>query len=147
MADAGSHRLDLLCWLLGPAEVGDVRLVRSAPGMVERGGEITLLFAAGFSAHCHFSWDATKLDRLVIRGDKATVTLDPLDRGRLVIETSQDSRSFDDPPPQNLHIDLVQAFSRSVLLRSVEEICTLPEARAVDTILERAYGFVNFSLP
>lgn len=141
MADAGSHRLDLLCWLLGPAEVMDARFVRSAPRMVERGGEMTLQFAAGFSAHCRFSWDATKLDRLVIRGDKATVTLDPLDRGRLVIETSQDSRSFDDPPPQNLHIDLVQAFSRSVQLGAVEEMCTLPQAHAVDMILERAYSF------
>jgi predicted dehydrogenase len=141
MADAGSHRLDLLCWLFGPAEVVDVHLQRSAPGMVERGGDMTLLFAAGFSAHCRFSWGATKSDRLVIRGDKATVTLDPLDRGRLVIETSQNSHSFDDPPPQNLHIDLVQAFSRSVLVGSVEEICTLSEAHAVDLILERAYGF------
>ena len=141
MADAGSHRLDLLCWLLGPAEVVDAHLIRSSPGMAEYGAETTLLFAAGFSAHCRFSWDATKLDRLVIRGDKATVTLDPLDRGRLVIETSQDSRSFDDPPPQNLHIDLVQAFSRSVQLGVIEEMCTLPQAHAVDMILEKAYSF------
>jgi predicted dehydrogenase len=140
MADAGSHRLDLLCWLFGPAEVVDAHLERSAPGMVECGADMTLLFAAGFSAHCRFSWDATKLDRLVICGDKATVTLDPLDRGRLVIETSQDSRSFDDPPPKNLHIDLVQAFRRSVLHGPVEEMCTLSEAHAVDMILERAYS-------
>ena len=141
IADAGSHRLDLLCWLFGPAEVLDAHLERPAPGMVERAGDMTLLFAAGFSAQCRFSWDAIKLDRLVIRGDEATVTLDPLDRGRLVIETPQDSRSFDDPPPQNLHIDLLQAFTRSVLLGSVEEMCMLPQAHAVDSILERAYGF------
>lgn len=141
IADAGSHRLDLLCWLFGPAEVTDLSLVRPSPGMVERAGDMTLLFAAGFSAHCRFSWDAPKLDRLVVTGDKATVTLDSLDRGRLVIETSQNSRSFDDAPPQNLHIDLVQAFSRSVLVGAVEEMCTLPQAHAVDMILERAYSF------
>ena len=141
MADAGSHRLDLLCWLLGPAEVVDARLERLRSGMVERSGDMTLLFDAGFSAHCRFSWDAPKLDRLVIRGDKATVTVDPLDRGGLLIETPQDSHSFDDPPPQNLHIDLVQAFSRSVLSGSLEEMCTLDEAHAVDTLLEKAYGF------
>jgi hypothetical protein len=58
-----------------------------------------------------------------------------------VIETSQDSHSFDDPPPQNLHIDLVQAFSRSALHDPVEEMCTLSEAHAVDMILERTYSF------
>lgn len=141
IADAGSHRLDLLCWLFGPAEVVDVHLERSGPGMVERAGDMTLLFAAGFSAQCRFSWAARKVDRLVIRGDEATAIVDPLDRGRLVLETPQDTRSFEDPPPQNLHIDLLQAFSRSVLLGSVEEMCTLPQAHAVDSILERAYGF------
>lgn len=140
MADTGSHRLDLLCWLFGPAEVLSARIIRSAAGMAERGGDMTLRLAAGVSAHCRFSWDEPKSDRLVISGDKATVTMDPLDGGRLVIETSQGTRSFEDPPPPNLHVDLVQAFCRSVLLGSMEDLCTLSEARAVDAILETAYG-------
>ena len=141
MADAGSHRLNLLCWLFGPAEVVDAHLIRSAAGTTERSGDMTLRFAAGFTARCRFSWDEPKSDRLVICGDKAAATLDPLDRGRLVIETSQDTHSFDEPPPPNLHIELVQAFSRTVLHGSVEDLCTLSEAHAVDTLLEAAYGF------
>ena len=101
---------------------------------------MTLRFTAGFSAHCRFSWDEPRSDRLIICGDKATVTLDPLDGGRLVIESADSAHAFDDPPPPNLHIDLVQAFSDSVLCGCVGDLCTLSEAHAVDTILERAYG-------
>ncbi len=143
-ADAGCHRLDLLCWLFGPARLVDARIERPSPGTTERVAEMTVTFSAGFSAQCRFSWNDAIADRLVIRGEYGVATLDPLDQGRLIVETQHDKKIFDDPPPGNLHIDVVEAFGRAVQGEE-EGICTLSEARRVDEILEATYGFRSSS--
>jgi predicted dehydrogenase len=139
-ADAGSHRLDLLCWLFGSGKVVNARTAGTAGGTVDRVADMTLLFSSGVSAHCRFAWEEIKVDRLVIRGDTGTATLDPLDRGRLHFETANGTHIFEDAPPPNLHRDVVQAFQRWTVLGTEEPLCTLPEAHAVDVILEAVYG-------
>jgi predicted dehydrogenase len=139
-ADIGCHRLDLLCWLFGPGRLIDARIETILTGMTERVAEMTIAFLAGFSARCRCSWNEAGADRLVIHGQYGIATLDPLDQGRLIIETQHEKKIFDDPPPANLHIDLVDAFGRFVHGED-EAVCTLSQARRVDEILEAAYGF------
>lgn len=137
-ADAGSHRLDLLCWLLGNAQVVDARILSRTARAVDRVAEMTLLFSSGVRAQCRFSWDDIKLDRIVFCGDAGTATLD---RGQLIVETAEGTRFFNDAPPANLHGEVVQSFRRWVVLGSEEPLCTLSEAHDVDLLLETAYGF------
>jgi predicted dehydrogenase len=138
-ADAGSHRLDLLCWLFGPCNVINAPMGSTTAGTVEHLADMTLLFSSGLSAHCRFAWEQIKADRLVIRGDAGTATLDPLDRGRLHLETAHETQVFEDAPPPNLHREVVQAFQRWAVVGTEEPLCTLPEAHAVDVILETVY--------
>jgi predicted dehydrogenase len=139
-ADAGSHRLDLLCWLFGSGKVINARTVGAAAGTVDRIADMTLLFSSEISAHCRFAWEEIKEDRLVIRGDAGTATLDPLDCGRIHVETANGTHVFEDAPPLNLHREVVQAFQRWAVLGTEEPLCTLPEAHAVDVILETVYS-------
>lgn len=139
-ADAGSHRLDLLCWLFGKSAVVDAKVLQSTGG-VDSETEMTLVFASGVSAYCRFAWGAKKVDRLDICGEKGTVRLDPLDSGHLALETDSGRQLIHDPPPPNLHRALAERFRRKIVLGSEESLCTLPEAHAVDVLLETVYDF------
>lgn len=140
LADAGCHRVDLLCWLFGPGRVLDAKIERPSLHTTEYMADMTLAFSGGFGSRCRFSWNDTFADRLVIHGEYGTVLLDPLDQGNLIAETQQGRKAFDFPPPGNLHVDLVQAFG-SLVQGEETTICTLTEARLVDEIIETAYRF------
>jgi len=140
VADAGCHRLDLLFWLFGPGRILDARIERRSPEMTEHAAEMTIALLGGFAARCRFSWSAAFADRFVICGEFGVATLDPLDQGRLIVETKHHHEIFDYPPPVNLHGDLLEQFDRFVQGEETA-ICTLAEARLVDEIMEGAYTF------
>lgn len=140
LADAGSHRLDLLCWLFGAGCVMDARLERQSPKQTENRVDMTIGFSEGLRARCCFSWNDAFADRLIIHGEYGTALLDPLDEGRLVVETQQGSRAFEHPRRGNLHVDLVQAFAESVEEEDAT-VCTVSEARLVDELIEDVYRF------
>ncbi len=138
LADVGCHRLDLLCWLLGPGRVRHAISDRDALTQIERVVDITMDFEQGGTAQCRFSWNDPFADRFVIQGERGSATLDPLDKGRLVVEIGHQQTIFDLPPAANLHIDLVRAFGRAIEGEPTS-LCSLPEARQVDELLEAAY--------
>ncbi len=137
LADAGCHRLDLLCWLLGPGRVKYLVSDRKAPSQIERVVEMTIEYHRGGTAQCRFSWDDSFADRLVLQGEKGIATLDPLDKGRLVIDCEGGPRQEEAWPVGNLHVDLVQAFGRA-MIGAPTALCTLAEARHVDVLIEAA---------
>lgn len=137
LADAGCHRLDLLCWLLGPGRVRQASSDRKSPTQIERVVEMTIDCEQGCTAQCRFSWDDPFADRLVLQGEKGIATLDPLDKGRLVLDFDGGARQEEAWAVGNLHVDLVEAFGRAITGEATA-LCTLAEAHDVDTLIEAA---------
>lgn len=56
LADAGSHRIDLLCWLLGPPAAVSGTLADRFPGGAERRARVRLTWPGGVSASLDLAW-------------------------------------------------------------------------------------------
>lgn len=135
LADVGSHRLDLLCWLLGAPIAVAGRLGNRFELGAERVAFVTLHWPGGIVADCALEWTSGRAnDHFSISFEQARVTLDPLDSGRLRWHgrQSRDSEVF--PPPANPHIPLIADFVNSVATGGVP-VCPLDQAILVDTII------------
>jgi predicted dehydrogenase len=119
LADAGSHRLDLLCWLFGQPEAVAGETADPFPGGAERTAEVRLRWPSGMTARCRFMWCAgPAVDRMTVITATGTTVLDPLD-ARLAA---------------NPHTPLVADFARAVR-QAAEPACPLAEASLVDLLI------------
>lgn len=124
LADAGSHRLDLLCWLLGRPDAVEGEVADPFRGGAERTARVRLRWPAGTTANCYFSWGAgPPTDRMAITTDCGTTVLDPLDA---------------DLAP-NPHTPLVTDFARAAR-ESTAPVCPLADARLVDSLIADVLG-------
>ncbi|MEU7577094.1 Gfo/Idh/MocA family oxidoreductase [Streptomyces sp. NPDC041068] len=135
LADAGSHRVDLLLHLFGrPYEI-TARLDRRFPEGAERRADLTLRWRSGTRAHCLIEWDdGPPLDHVELTAEDRTVTLDPLDSGRLAGVTG---RPLHLPPAPNPHQPLLADFTTAVTT-GAPPVCPLSEARLVDDVIVAA---------
>ncbi|ATL31981.1 Gfo/Idh/MocA family protein [Streptomyces formicae] len=135
LADAGSHRIDLLLHLFGrPREVA-AALGRRFPGGAERRAELGLRWRSGLCAHLVAEWsDEPPVDRFELSGGGRTVTLDPLDSGRV---EGLGAVPLSLPPAANPHQPLLADFVRAVTSGGVP-VCPVAEARLVDDVLVAA---------
>ncbi len=84
LADAASHRIDLLHLLFGRADEVRARLDRRFPEGAERSADVELRWASGLRARVLAEWsDAPPVDRFEVSGGGRVHTLDPLDSGHL----------------------------------------------------------------
>ncbi|MEI5097541.1 Gfo/Idh/MocA family oxidoreductase [Streptomyces sp. PmtG] len=140
LADAGSHRLDLLLALFGPpvdvrGRLGD----RFALG-AERRAEVELRWASGTRARLIAEWsDEPPVDRVELTGAGRTVTLDPLDSGRLRISGPYGTRETTLPPAANPHQPLLADFVEAVATGR-PPVCPVADARLVDEVILAAHG-------
>lgn len=124
LADAGSHRLDLLCWLLGPPEGVEGQVFDLFPGGAERTAALRLHWRSGTIATCRFTWSAGEpTDRMTITTGDGTTVRDPLDAGLAA----------------NPHTPLVADFA-SAVRESAHPVCPLPDASTVDAVIGAALG-------
>ncbi|MET9426645.1 Gfo/Idh/MocA family oxidoreductase [Streptomyces sp. NPDC003036] len=139
LADAGSHRLDLLLTLFGTPATVRARLTRRFPSGAERRAEVVLEWPRGLRAHCLTEWDhqAPPVDLLTMTGGGRTLTLDPLDSGRLCVTTAHGTRRQVLPPAGNPHQPLIADF-RTAATTGRPPVCPLPEAALVDAVLVAA---------
>ncbi|MEW2526804.1 Gfo/Idh/MocA family oxidoreductase [Streptomyces sp. NPDC047071] len=138
LADAGSHRLDLLVMLFGRPDEVRGRLTDRFPAGAERRAEVELAWASGVRAHVVAEWgDAPPVDRFEVAGDGRTLTLDPLDSGRLRVRTAHGSREVTLPPVSNPHRPLIADFVAAVATGR-PPACPVPDARIVDEIIAAA---------
>ncbi|HEX6352622.1 Gfo/Idh/MocA family oxidoreductase [Actinophytocola sp.] len=122
LADAGSHRLDLLCWLFGPPEAVVGLSADLFPGGAERTAVVRLHWPAGPTASCRFTWGAgPSVDRMTITTAGGTIVLDPLDAGLA----------------PNPHTPLVVDFARAAR-EGTTPACPLGDASLVDALIARA---------
>jgi predicted dehydrogenase len=138
LADAGSHRIDLLCWLLGPPTAVRATLGSRHPGGAERSARVTLIWPGGRIADVTCDWrPGPPADSFEVRTPTRTFLLDPLDGGRLHGDTGPRT-----PPADNPHLPLFADFAAAVHERR-PPVCPLTDALVVDRVLaaaERSHG-------
>ncbi|MEV1047742.1 Gfo/Idh/MocA family oxidoreductase [Streptomyces sp. NPDC049916] len=138
LADAGSHRLDLLLTLFGPPVEVRARLGGHFPRGAERTADLELAWADGPRAHCAAAWgDGPPRDLFALYGGGRSLILDPLDAGELVIHEPGGVRRRVCPPDANPHLPLVADFVAAVATGR-PPVCPVTEAVLVDDVLVAA---------
>ncbi|GGP15664.1 Gfo/Idh/MocA family oxidoreductase [Nonomuraea glycinis] len=140
LADVGSHRLDLLCLLLGEPAVTGARTGRRFPLGAERDVRARLAWPAGATGEVRTVWGPEpRRDHLRLAFDGGHLELDPLDSGN--VRGTVDGVTVEEflPPPANLHIPLMADFARSVRDGSAP-ICPVRDAFAVDRLISAVYA-------
>jgi predicted dehydrogenase len=140
LADAGCHRLDLLCLMFGRPERVTAEFGDRFPGGAERRASLRIAWAHGAEAHGEFAWlrgtetSTAPEDFFALGWPGGGVRLDPLDRGALEFE---DGEVLALPPEPNQHRALVSDFARAVALGRAP-VCPLADASLVDEVLRAA---------
>ncbi|MFI7447284.1 Gfo/Idh/MocA family protein [Nonomuraea sp. NPDC049714] len=140
LADVGSHRLDLLCLLLGEPVVTGARTGRRFPLGAEREVRARLAWPSGATGEVDTVWGPEpRRDHLRLTFDGGRLELDPLDSGHL--RGTVDGVPVEEflPPPANLHIPLMADFARSVR-DGTAPICPVRDAAAVDRLISAVYA-------
>ena len=140
LADAGSHRVDLLCALLGrPSRVGGV-LSGHFPGGAERRAELVLGWPGGAVAELDLAWaDGPAADRLEVVFDGGRAVLDPLDGGALRWRDRSGERVTHLPGPANPHVPLLADVLGAVRDGS-PPACPLEAGLLVDEVIRAVTG-------
>ncbi len=140
LADVGSHRLDLLCLLLGEPAVTGARTGRRFPLGAERDVRARLAWPSGATGQVDTVWGPEpRRDHLRLTFDGGHLELDPLDSGN--VRGTVDGVTVEEflPPPANLHIPLMADFARSVR-DGTAPICPVRDAAAVDRLISAVYA-------
>jgi predicted dehydrogenase len=137
LADAGSHRIDLLCWLFGtPSQVRGV-LSDRFPGGAERRATVRLGWADGTTAHVRLEWaGGPARDCVTCVGADQVIRLPRLDSGR-VIEHNIGETQWLLPPETNALVPVFLDFLRAVN-GDGRPVCSLSDAIVVDDVIRAA---------
>ncbi|MGI5272528.1 Gfo/Idh/MocA family protein [Nonomuraea sp. CA-218870] len=140
LADVGSHRLDLLCLLLGEPVVTGAETGLPFPLGAERVARARLAWPSGARGEVSAAWrPGPPRDQLLIAFDGGTLKLDPLDSGYVRGTVGGVTVEEHLPPPANPHIPLMADFARSVR-DGTEPVCPFRDARAVDRLISAVYA-------
>ena len=139
LADVGSHRLDLLLALLGPARAVSACMATSAQQSVEFSASVLLHMQSGAHATCSIVWgSASYCDEFELIGSNGHVVASPLDLGQIAYWRGDSVELLDLPPAPPTHAGLVQDFVDAV--RSGREVGVPGSVgMATSAVLEAAY--------
>jgi predicted dehydrogenase len=117
LADAGSHRLDLLAWWFGAprrvfAEVSMLTHRYDADDSVR----LLIDFASGVGASASLHWNArTWTDEIHVNGTQGQLALTPCDGGTLALTVDGRQQVETLLRPENGHAALIADFTRAIL--------------------------------
>ncbi len=142
LADAGSHRLDLLCWLLGPPSAATAVLGDPFPGGAERLARLDLAWPDGSTARLRCSWTDAGPTRdclaCVSADGRRGFTLRRLDTGRLTGWLDDECVRRDDlAPDPNPLVPVLRDFADCVATGRAPA-CPLADAVLVDDLIRSA---------
>jgi predicted dehydrogenase len=139
LADAGSHRLDLLAFLFGPPSTLEARFANVTDRDCERLAQVQLGWGCGLRADLVADWGSAAADRLELIFEGAHLVLEPLDCGTIQVRPlrgERDELAF--AVAANSHQPLIEDFDDAV--RSEQEpVCTLRDGLCVDRMLAAAF--------
>lgn len=141
LADVGSHRLDLLLYLLGDAHSISAQVdTFAAPFEVEDKATVLIRFQNRAIATVDESWcSRARQDHFEIVGVEGRLVAPDLEGNRLMLQLGNDTQWIDvrrpaSPTHEPLVRDVVQALSTNSLLR-----CSGADGARATHIIERAY--------
>jgi predicted dehydrogenase len=140
LIDIGSHRLDLFLDLFGlPTDVRPLCDTTRGPYKVEDSASLLLRFegAVHGALRCFFGVSNAP-DEFSVIGTEGSIDVTPLNSGRLVLRTSDGERSEQLPPADNFNAPVIADFVDAIL-QDHEPLCTGPQGRAVNEVIEVAY--------
>lgn len=140
LADAGCHRVDLLCSLLGRPETVRAALGGRYPGGAERVARLELSWADGSRARLSCEWAASgpERDRVRVTGRGLDLRLPELDAGIVTVLADRERSQLRLPPESNGLLPTLRDFLASVATGR-EPACTLADGAVVDHIIRSAY--------
>ncbi len=138
---AGSHRIDVLVYLLGPVREVQAAIDRMGEGYdVDDASVAVLRFesgAQGFIA-MHHTVTGAATDWIEVCATGGRILLDPLDACRVVVETSEGREVFDDPVPESSTLPIIDDFVRAVETGS-QTICPAEDALTTNRVIYGGY--------
>jgi predicted dehydrogenase len=141
LTDVGSHRLDLLFWLLGDALAVSANVERVATWLqTEDQANVSILFAKGMVGSLDQSWCSRSYrDSIVVYGTEGIATVPDLEGTRLEIQAGAATETIEVAPRSAAtHRPLVADFVRA--LNGDRHVrCTGVDALRTTQIIELAY--------
>ena len=141
--DMGSHRIDLLVWLLGPVAAAHAVAARYHPDLaVEQTAAAVMRMESG--ALCSASGDfhtGREADRFVIAGEGGSISADPLDGHAFTLTTEQGTEELRFRPFPAPHLGLVRHLE-AVLLDGAANQVSGSEGVVTETVLDAVRGAV-----
>jgi predicted dehydrogenase len=115
LVDTGSHRLDLLCWLLGEPElVVALMETRGLPITVPDTESLLVRMVSGVHVTTGHGYRSPSMDRFEILGAEGILSATPADGPMLRLTTSGREESWELPKHANVHFPLIDDFARRV---------------------------------
>jgi predicted dehydrogenase len=139
LADAGCHRLDLLCWLFGRPAAVRAELGDRFPGGAERTARLDLSWADGSVARLTCGWQDSGPERDWFRcaGPGVEIELPRLDSGRITGRAGQLRLHRDLPPPPNPLVPMLENFL-DCTRTGTAPACPVADAIALDQLIRQA---------
>lgn len=139
MFDVGSHRLDVMVYLLGGVEQV-VAFVENLHGgyRVEDSAVLSMKLANGMHGVANFNWNVGgKADEFELYGTEGKILARPLDGGHLEVHRGQQVETVELLPPKVTHWGLVESFVQAIRT-GAPLICPGEEGMQTSLIMEAA---------
>ena len=138
--NCGSHRIDLLNYLLGDvAEVSAFTDTLHCNYTVEDSSVIIMRFATGAQAVTNFNQNVrASTDEFAIYGTEGKIVATPLDSGNIVIHNASGTKEYNLPPTKITHLGVVQDFVRSIVDDS-KPISSGEDGMKASLVMDAAY--------
>ena len=141
LMDIGSHRIDLLQYLMG--DIVSARGYAETVHLdvdVDDSAVFTLRFASGAHAVANINWNVgTSVDDVEVYGTEGCLRCSPLNSGNLTLEKSGDRFELDRVPLPHTHTGLVEDFVNH--LKTGEPIrCSGKSGLKTNAIIAQIYG-------
>jgi len=138
--NCGSHRIDLLVYLLGDvAEVSAFVDTLHCNYAVEDSSVIIMRFATDAQAVMNFNQNVrASTDEFAIYGTEGKIIATPLDSGKIMLHNASGIQEYHLPPTKITHFGLVQDFVQSIVAQR-EPISSGEEGLKASLVMDAAY--------
>ncbi len=138
--NCGSHRIDLLVYLLGDvAEVSAFVDTLHCDYTVEDSSVIIIRFATCAQAVANFNQNVrASTDEFVIYGTEGKIVATPLDSGNIVLDNASGTQEYHLTPTKITHLGLVRDFVQSIVAER-EPISSGEDGMKASLVMDAAY--------
>jgi len=139
LMDVGSHRIDVLIYLLGDVEsVTGYAETLHASYAVDDSAVLAFRFESGVHAIANFNWNiGFGADDLEFYGTEGRLYID-LGSGDMELRRGNERREWHLPPPRPTHIGIVQDFVECIATGN-KPVCSGEEGMKTNEVMEAIY--------